>query len=328
MLNSEEEALIDAPNQVEWLKADLESNQDATWKFVVFHVPPFTAGGNYYSTGRLELKELLVPIFQQYNVDMVFSGHDHNYERSFPIGSKTDNNAITYIVCGNGGTPLRYVSPREWTLYCERVFGFTMINIDGSRLHLQSISIDDKVIDEFRLDKSDPGSMAAYLKNKINYENIKDAPRKAAKAYRDGRKAENEMAIELFAEAYRLDTSCVVALGEWSVCLADMGRYDEAQQWADRLHEVTPDDPGAYSLKAEIYSEQGQMKNAIEAMLKAIDILPNGASLHFDLADLYAETGDTANALVYYASGVDWYMDEEFDEVYLEAEAFIKLHLP
>jgi predicted Zn-dependent protease len=107
-----------------------------------------------------------------------------------------------------------------------------------------------------------------------------------------------------------------------------MGRYDEAQQWADRLHEVTPDDPGAYSLKAEIYSEQGQMKNAIEAMLKAIDILPNGASLHFDLADLYAETGDTANALVYYASGVDWYMDEEFDEVYLEAEAFIKLHLP
>ena len=78
---------------------------------------------------------MLVPVFQKYKVDMVFSGHDHHYERTFPIGSKSGDHAITYVVCGNGGTPLRYVWPREWSLYAERVYGFTKMEIDGTRLN-------------------------------------------------------------------------------------------------------------------------------------------------------------------------------------------------
>ena len=362
ILNTEEEALIDAPNQVKWLIDDLESNQDATWKFVVFHVPPFTSGGNYYSRFRLEVKELLVPIFQKYGVDMVLSGHDHHYERSFPIGSESGNSAITYIVCGNGGTPMRYNYPRVWTLYSERVHGFTKINIDGTKMHFQSISIDDRVIDEFTLDKSDPVSVAAYKKDMLYFEDIEDANKEALKVYSDAEDLEDEYlfeeAIALYEKAYKLDPTCIEALGQAAVCLAELERYDEAialgkkgiekspgfpdsyeaviesyaalenyeeaLDWCDKLYAVTKDDPDAYTMKADIYEEQGDLDKAIEAMQKALEIVPNDYEIHFGLAEYYGETGDTVTALKYYASGLDWYMEEEQEDDYFEAETIVK----
>ncbi|MFC2116917.1 metallophosphoesterase [Bacteroidota bacterium] len=362
ILNTEEESMFDSPNQVKWLIDDLESNQDATWKFVVFHVPPFTSGGNYYSGSRVEVKDLLVPIFQKYGVDMVLSGHDHHYERSFPIGSKSDNSAITYIVCGNGGTPMRYNSPREWTLYSERVFGFTLINIDGSKMHFQSISIDDRVIDEFTLDKADPASVAAYKKDMLYYEDIENPNKEALKAYDEGDDLQDEdffeEAIVLFKKAYKLDPTCIEAMGQEAVCLVELERYEEAialgkkaveksprfpdsyeaviesyvalenyeeaLAWCDRLFAVTSDSPDAFTMKADIYEEQGEMDMAIEAMHKALEMLLSEYELHFDLADYYAVTGDTLNALKYYASGLDWYMEEEQEDDYFRAEAIVK----
>ncbi len=43
-LNSETEAMLDSPEQFEWLVRDLEDNRGAEWKFVVFHVPPVYIG--------------------------------------------------------------------------------------------------------------------------------------------------------------------------------------------------------------------------------------------------------------------------------------------
>lgn len=361
-LNSETEAMLDSPDQFEWLVRDLEENQSAMWKFVAFHVPPFTSGGNYYSKSRVKIKELLVPVFQKYKVDMVFSGHDHHYERTLPIGSKTDNHAVTFIVCGNGGTPLRFVWPREWSLYAERVFGFTKIDIDGPRLILQAINIFDEVIDEFTLDKSDPASVAAYKENMIYYEDIEDATMEAIEAFSMAEDMDDESrfeeAIEWCEKTYRIDPTCFEALGLRAECLVELerydeaidmaigvvetvpvfpdsyevlvecymqkGDYDEAQKWADKLHEVTSDSPDAMALKAEIYEEQEEMGLAVQFMVKALEILPNDSDLHFDLAELYAESGDTVSALKYYASGMEWYMDAELDEGYLEAQAIVK----
>ncbi len=362
VLNSEEEAMIDGPNQINWLISDLESNKDATWKFVVFHVPPFTSGGNYYKKSRKEIKELVVPIFQKYNVDMVFSGHDHHYERSYPIGSKENNSAITYIVCGNGGTPLRFNIPRHWTIYSERVFGFTHVNINGSKMHFQSISIDNRVIDEFTLDKADPASVAAYMENMIDYKDIQDVSEEALEAYNEGDDMQDEdmfeEAIEYYKKVYKLDPTCLIALGHSAVCLMELEKYDEAIELAldviekipqfpdsyealiesymalgeyekaleacDKLHSVTADSPDAYEYKADIFEEQGKLDMTIQAMHMALEILPNDAGLHFDLAEYYGEMGDTVNAIKFYASGIDWYMDAEKDDDYLEAESIVK----
>ncbi len=46
------------------------------------------------------LRQTFVPLFEQYSVDIVFNGHDHDYERSYCGG-------IYYFVAGGGGAPLR-----------------------------------------------------------------------------------------------------------------------------------------------------------------------------------------------------------------------------
>jgi len=66
------------------------------------------------------------------------------------------------------------------------------------------------------------------------------------------------------------------------------------------------------------------LDKAIEAMQKALEIVPNDYEIHFGLAEYYGETEDTVSALKYYASGVDWFMDEEIDDDYLEAVAIVK----
>jgi predicted phosphodiesterase len=80
-----------------WLQDDLAAAQDSPWIFVFFHHPPFTASDGH--SDDLYVQADLVPLFEGYGVDMVFSGHTHAYERY-------THNGICYIVTGGGGGPL------------------------------------------------------------------------------------------------------------------------------------------------------------------------------------------------------------------------------
>lgn len=93
-------ALIPGSPQHLWLTdsatGEFESTefQDAIWKFVIFHDPPYTSANG--KSGSQQVRDHLVSLFEQYGVDMVFSGHAHNYERLFKDG-------VNYIVTGAGG---------------------------------------------------------------------------------------------------------------------------------------------------------------------------------------------------------------------------------
>lgn len=88
-----------ASTQYQWLESELTSSVSSTgFTVVIFHYP-------LYSTGRhgsddKHIAADLVPLFEQYGVDAVFNGHDHDYERSTV-------NGIRYIVTGGGGAPLK-----------------------------------------------------------------------------------------------------------------------------------------------------------------------------------------------------------------------------
>ena len=85
-----------------WIASDLASAQNATWRFVVFHHPGFNSSRVHYEEQQMRL---LAPTFEAGKVDIVFNGHVHNYQRSFPLkfvpdkqgmplyGGK-DNNAV------------------------------------------------------------------------------------------------------------------------------------------------------------------------------------------------------------------------------------------
>jgi hypothetical protein len=72
------------PNDValqRWIANDLSAT-DALWKFVVFHHPPFNVGLEHYEVQHMRV---LAPLFEMQAVDVVLSGHEHNYQRPRPI---------------------------------------------------------------------------------------------------------------------------------------------------------------------------------------------------------------------------------------------------
>jgi hypothetical protein len=108
--------LLDSNNvgagQTRWLRRVLAAST-ARWKVVAFHHPAFTCGGY---RAHPAVRTRWVPLFERYQVDLVLSGHDHNYQRFAPrLG-------VTYVVHGGGGAAL-YEIERCPASYPRRVVG-------------------------------------------------------------------------------------------------------------------------------------------------------------------------------------------------------------
>lgn len=71
-----------------WLATDLQKSISATWHFVVFHHPGFNSSREHYEQQHMRL---LSPVFEKYQVDVVFTGHVHNYQRTYPLTFAPDH---------------------------------------------------------------------------------------------------------------------------------------------------------------------------------------------------------------------------------------------
>ncbi|MBU1642480.1 metallophosphoesterase family protein [bacterium] len=87
MLDSQTEDRGADSDMAKWLQKDLAANKKL-WTIVVFHHPPYSKGSHdsdsyYDSRGRMvQMRENFLPILEEYDVDLVLSGHSHGYERS------------------------------------------------------------------------------------------------------------------------------------------------------------------------------------------------------------------------------------------------------
>ncbi|MGE3181059.1 MAG: metallophosphoesterase [Phycisphaerae bacterium] len=130
------------------------ADADATWRFVAFHHPPYSAG-NYGPNQALQ--EALVPAVDRNAVDIVFNGHDHVYERMVPMRAGSPvapGEGTVYVVTGMGGGPLNQLRPKaEQPAYIaasyDRNFSFTLISIDADGLKLQQIALGDEIVDTY-----------------------------------------------------------------------------------------------------------------------------------------------------------------------------------
>ena len=71
----------------DWVIKDLEKAKDASWRFVMFHHPGLHSSRAHFEQQQMRL---LAPIFENGKVDLVFSGHVHNYQRTFPMSFVPD----------------------------------------------------------------------------------------------------------------------------------------------------------------------------------------------------------------------------------------------
>jgi predicted phosphodiesterase len=133
--------------QLEWLRDDLAST-DKPWKFVFYHQAIYSSGPHGYESWVEAKRQLLAPIFEQFDVDIVFNGHDHDYERTQPI------NSVLYIVSGGGGASLYQVNPQSFSAYAETTYHTAFVTVDGCTLTLQAVKPDGTVFDSTTLTKT------------------------------------------------------------------------------------------------------------------------------------------------------------------------------
>jgi hypothetical protein len=132
-----------------WLEKVM-THSNAVWKFAVMHHPAYSSGP-HGDTARIQ--KVLSPVFAKLHIDVVFAGHDHQYERFKPI----DN--VTYIVTGAGGAgryPRKTENPQT-AFYWNDDWSFTQIQISQENgkniLRGKQISTTGAVVDQWELSK-------------------------------------------------------------------------------------------------------------------------------------------------------------------------------
>jgi predicted phosphodiesterase len=127
-------------DQLKWLEKELrDSNSD--WKICFFHHPIYSSGARHGSD--VELRKVLEPLFIQHGVDVVFSGHEHFYERLKP------QNGISYFISGSAAK-LRRHNIRRSELSAkgfDEDYSFMLVEMLGDEMHFQTISAQDRTVD-------------------------------------------------------------------------------------------------------------------------------------------------------------------------------------
>jgi hypothetical protein len=139
---------VNSPKMLKWCEDDLAASK-ATWKFAVYHAPSYDVGKNLSGSRRSYL-----PVFRKYGLDMVFSGHTHNYQRFFPLRLSGDarSKPITYIVSAGGGAGLYgLLSGHPYLAASAEAHHYMVVTIDDKKLAARAIDIDGKIIDEFAI---------------------------------------------------------------------------------------------------------------------------------------------------------------------------------
>lgn len=115
----------DTSQQFIWLENDLLS-VDRTfkpWLIVVMHCPWYSSNINHYADKQtVEMRTNMEYLFNKYRVNIVFNGHVHDYERTYPVfRNETDIYGTVYITIGNAGNleglDNKYIEQPKWSAF-------------------------------------------------------------------------------------------------------------------------------------------------------------------------------------------------------------------
>ncbi|MFD0682219.1 MULTISPECIES: purple acid phosphatase family protein [unclassified Paenibacillus] len=142
--------------QTAWLRNDL-ANTDKPWKIVAMHRGAY--GGNSYKK-----VEKWVDVLDDFQVDLVLQGHNHEYSRSYPLrkgkktgdgeGVMTGRQGTVYVVTNTAGP--KFNEKKDDQFYHKVHFQnnkqmFAGITIEGDTLTYQAYDVVGAKLDEFVL---------------------------------------------------------------------------------------------------------------------------------------------------------------------------------
>jgi hypothetical protein len=149
--------------QKSWVAQDLAATS-RPWKVVFFHHPPWSSGEH---GSQLLMRREFNPLFERYGVDLVLTGHDHDYERSKAMKgdavAASGTRGIPYLVVGSGGATLRPFPGAQpsWTALRDNTnAGYLDVVVDGGTLAAKFITPSGTTRDSLTLTKTLPAVAA------------------------------------------------------------------------------------------------------------------------------------------------------------------------
>jgi hypothetical protein len=174
----------------QWLQADLAA-ANAEWIIAFWHHPPYSKGTHDSDTESYmyNMRQNMVPILEAGGVDIVLTGHSHNYERSFfldghygwswefdssmivqggdgrvggngaytkPPGSAANEGAVYAVVGASGQAPSSAPLNHPAMIFSSLLHGSMVIDIDGDRLDARYLTKTGTIYDWFTIEK--PGT--------------------------------------------------------------------------------------------------------------------------------------------------------------------------
>ncbi len=149
-----------------WLEEELRLS-DATWRVAVFHHPLYKhrAAPNPHR-GEVEMREHLDPLFEQYGVTMVLTGHSHFYQRN-------KVNDIYHITSGGGGAPLYTPAmpgegAADYVQAAVETYHYVWFRVEGDEITMWAWDYNNELLDTHtiapREPMEDPGPPLNFVK--------------------------------------------------------------------------------------------------------------------------------------------------------------------
>ncbi len=110
-------------------------------------------------------------------------------------------------------------------------------------------------------------------------------------------------AIPFYEKAYSLDPHPLF-LKRIAKCLLEISNYDKALEYTDRYLEMEPEDVSIFDIRAELFSNKGDIENALVERNKIIVAYPEGGFTYIERADLLMDLNKPAEAVEDYETAV------------------------
>ncbi len=167
----EEWFVSDDPSDPAWLQRKLEQYEDRTYKIIAMHHPIVTFAWHAYDWyhegyGRQlpQKRKKLLDLFAEYNVDILFNGHEHLYEHNIlRYEAPTTGSGILHTVTSSGaGTPVRQTATLpefrdRMQQYQEHGIDVTNV-LQRSVYHFTQVTVaeENMIVETYQVDPSDP----------------------------------------------------------------------------------------------------------------------------------------------------------------------------
>jgi predicted phosphodiesterase len=143
------------PEQAAWMEKLLANNPNR-WTIVAFHHPIYSMGAD---RDDKDTRTAFLPLFDRYHVDLVLTGHDHTYGRTWKlvngvrVNDKRPGTIYVVSVSGPKAYPLTTPYKNLMAKIGEKVQLFQEIFVNGRTLQYKAIAADGSLYDSCTLKK-------------------------------------------------------------------------------------------------------------------------------------------------------------------------------